>query len=512
MRNIVICCDGTWNNPKQEDNGVPAPTNVVRLFNALAQHDDQGGAQLKYYHPGLGGEEMGLKEKILGGALGIGITRHICSAYHWLGNQYEEGDNVYIFGFSRGAFTARCLAGMLGKGLLSLRGITPKQSWKRVEKAFKSGYRSGNKNWRNKDWKAFNRGYGLKVNFLGVWDTVGALGIPDDLEILNLFDNPDNWRFHDSKLGKNVLSGRHAMALDELRSSFTVTHWSNIDSHDDAVELWFPGVHSDVGGGYAETDLSNGALTWMIEEATSAGLVFRPNVLSQINSNPKGVLHNSYKGLFAKLRSRPRCIPAVSAQNASLFHTSILERQMHSPLEYPEYHPTRTLEVDESITIPIFADTRWNNTNLYLRKGEKFIFSAHGEWQDSKDTCDWKGTEDEKLTFGDIVRGVSTFLGKLENLYKSAANNQSTDFLGTKRVENLKWFTMVGAIANDSGKEESVGNDGSPVSHQYISLVEHENAPFEVKIPGYFYAFPNDVWSLYENNHGSIDLKIKRVE
>lgn len=103
-------------------------------------------------------------------------------------------------------------------------------------------------------------------------------------------------------------------------------------------------------------------------------------------------------------------------------------------------------------------------------------------------------------------------MGKLENLYKSAANNQSTDFLGTKRVENLKWFTMVGAIANDSGKEESVGNDGSPVSHQYISLVEHENAPFEVKIPGYFYAFPNDVWSLYENNHGSIDLKIKRVE
>jgi hypothetical protein len=512
MANLIICCDGTWNNPHQEDNGVPAPTNVVKLSNAIALHDGDGVAQKKYYHPGLGGEETGLKDKLLGGALGVGITRHICSAYHWLGNNYAAGDAIYIFGFSRGAFTARCIAGMLGKGLLDLGDVDSRESWKRVESAYKSGYRKKVTNRRKPDWPVFHNGDPVQVRFLGVWDTVGALGIPDDLELLNLFDNPKKWRFHDTDLGDNVECGRHAMALDEKRSSFTVTHWKNADAHANARELWFPGAHSDVGGGYAETDLSDGALSWMLDEAVDAGLAIRPGAREQLRPVPTGVLHNSYKGLFAKMRSRPRAIPEVAnPANAGQFHASTLERQAISPLSYPAYHPRQNLPVGGSVTVPVFADTRWNPLYLFLDSGQEYRFSASGEWKDSKDTCDWHGTDDDKLTTGDIVRGVSSFLGSLEKTYRKLTDNESTDFWGTKRVESMPWFVMVGAIANDNGDKKAVKNDGSPNPHQYINLTEYEDTPFTVEHPGYLYAFPNDVWSLYENNHGSIDLTITRV-
>jgi uncharacterized protein (DUF2235 family) len=137
MKRLVVCFDGTWNNTTQEENGIPTPTNVVRLFNALQKSD----YQLCYYHPGLGAEKRGLFQKITGGAFGAGITRHICSAYHWLGKNYEEGDEIFFFGFSRGAFTVRSIAGFLGKGLLDLGGLSSQESWQRVHKAYIEGYR-----------------------------------------------------------------------------------------------------------------------------------------------------------------------------------------------------------------------------------------------------------------------------------------------------------------------------------------------------------------------------------
>jgi hypothetical protein len=146
-----------------------------------------------------------------------------------------------------------------------------------------------------------------------------------------------------------------------------------------------------------------------------------------------------------------------------------------------------------------------------MERGHGYVFSATGEWQDSKDTCDWKGTEDGNLTAGDLVRAASSFLGKFEEAFERVSKNDSTDFFLTKRVENLKWFTLVGAIANDSGTERAVKNDGSPVLHQYVSLVDHEAEPLKITDPGYLYCFPNDVWSQYGNNHGSIRLTIKRV-
>ena len=135
------------------------------------------------------------------------------------------------------------------------------------------------------DYEFHNEGNPVSVRFLGVWDTVGALGIPDELEFTNLIlDRKDRWEFHDTRLGDNVRTARHAMALDEMRSSFTVSRWEtrSINGNGrDVREVWFPGVHGDVGGGYQDSSLSDNALEWMIGEAEKVGLRFRGGVTDQ---------------------------------------------------------------------------------------------------------------------------------------------------------------------------------------------------------------------------------------
>ena len=512
MKRLIVCNDGTWNTPDQEDNGVPAPSNVVKLFHSLADRDEAGIEQRKYYHPGVGAEG-GLVDSIVGGAFGIGISNHLRSAYHWLATNYAVGDDIFIYGFSRGAFTARSLGGFIGRGLLNLREVPPKEAWALVSAAF-DAYQDEKKpkrpEWAKPTWVFSEPPSPTPIRFIGVWDTVGALGVSDDLEILNLFDDKDKWRFHDTELGEHVRTARHAMAIDEIRASFTVTRWSNADQHPDAKEVWFPGVHSNVGGGYSNTELSDGALIWMMDESKKAGVAFRPDVRDTLKANPLGAMHNSYKGAFAKLRSRPRSVDALIPANAALFHASALQRQAVSPIAYPAYRPTRILKAGESMMIDVHADTHWNDTGLYLETGHKYIFSATGEWLDSKDACDWRGTENDDFTAGDVIRATSTFLGKFENVIKHVTKNASTDFLGTKRVEEFPWFTLDGSIANDEGKGAIVPNDGSPDPHQYVNLPEHTVNPLIIEHPGYLYCFPNDVWSLYENNHGSVQLKITR--
>jgi hypothetical protein len=326
-------------------------------------------------------------------------------------------------------------------------------------------------------------------------------------------DDKEDWQFFGNNLGKHVEHGRHAMAMDEMRSSFTVTHWGNADSHNDCVEKWFPGVHSDVGGGYAENDLSNIALLWMIEESQKLGLAFRDAVLQTIKGDPAGVIHNSNRGIFSKLRSRPRNLPSLIKTNAAQFHQSAFARQDISPINYPPYHPTRVLQVGESVTVELFAKEHWNLTGVYMDPNSKWTFSSTGKWQDASDSCDWRGIKNGDMSVGDVMRGVSSFLGKLEIIFKKISKNESTDFIGTKRVQNLPWFTLVGAIANDDGNSRAVTNDGSPIPHQYAELCKHQsdNEALIVDKGGYFYCFPNDVWARYGNNRGSISLTVKRV-
>ncbi|WP_027183827.1 DUF2235 domain-containing protein [Desulfovibrio inopinatus] len=519
MKRLIVCCDGTWNKPEQEENGIPAPTNVFKLYNAVADQGPDATRQLKYYHPGVGSGRS-LFDRIAGGAIGFGMSRNICSAYHWLATNYEGGDEIYLFGFSRGAFTVRSLAGFIGMGLLDLRGIKSPEAWRRVHTGYDVGYRADKEEkrqpevWAESDWAFFNNSEPTPIHFLGVWDTVGALGIPDELGLLNLLDNCKKWRFHDTNISSHIKNACHAMAIDEVRSCFTVTHWANVKENKNVKEVWFPGSHSDVGGGYANGDLSNGALLWMMEESASKGLLFRPGLQKTIRANPLGMMHNSYKGSIAKLRSRPRNIPAMTNEHQDKFHQSAFQRQNISPISYPAYHPTVILHRNENVNIDVFADTHWNATNVYLEAGKSYCFSASGTWQDSKDDCDWYGTQNNTITSGDIVRAVASLWGVVESAVKKLIKNESMDFLMTKRVEDMPWFVMVGAIANDGESNttnKGVHNDGSPVPHQYVNLTKHEDTPLTITRPGYLYCFPNDVWSFYGNNKGSIQLTITCV-
>lgn len=277
MKRLVCCLDGTWNTPDQEGN----PTNVTEIMRAVRPVDDHGIQQIVFYHKGVG--TGGWIDRLRGGALGRGLDENVRDAYRFLVNNYVPGDEIYVFGFSRGAFTARSLCGLVtGVGLLrDERSVTTADAW--------SAYRLPKDDpARGERIAAIGEHVtpGVRIRLVGVWDTVGALGIPG---------NWLTWRmrsrhaFHDTALSDRIDHAFHALAIDERRGPFVPTLWRTSvneslpasDGPDDGrrpvvEQVWFPGVHTDVGGGYADNRLSRLPLQWMIERAaTCTGLALR---------------------------------------------------------------------------------------------------------------------------------------------------------------------------------------------------------------------------------------------
>jgi len=503
MRNIVICCDGTWNTPEQETDGVPTPTNVVRLFNAVAEKDAKGHQQVKYYHPGIG-SEGGLWDKVGGGGFGVGLGKNIMSAYKWLGANYRPMDRIYLFGFSRGAYTVRSLAGMMFIcGLLDLRNLPDDEVWKRVDAAHKKGYRERAP--KSKWAKGMKFHTGVKVHFLGVWDTVGALGIPNDLAILNLLDRVDKYQFNDTTINKGILNARHAVAIDERRATFAPTLWTGKGAERPTVkQIWFPGVHCDVGGGYPQTGLSDGALRWMMDEASALGLGIDRKMAKQVQPSSSDVLHDSLKGVFKMLRSEPRSAPLFSKSNKSAFHPSALERFADPPITQGPYWPTRSLKPGESTTVPVYAAEPWNYTGVYLEQGVAYEFEANGQWVDRSVKCGPGGTDDGKFQAGELFHLAGQLLGQAEKLFKKVRHDEQADFKGTRRYEQHPWFMLTGAIAN-AGSPRS---DGGRVPMETIAI--GDGCTYRPKRSGYLYCFANDAWHFYDNNKGSVELTVKR--
>ncbi|WP_300366046.1 DUF2235 domain-containing protein [Hydrogenimonas sp.] len=521
MYNLIVCADGTWNTPDQKEYDIPTPTNVVRIFNALDKFDKDGNEQKRYYHPGVGTDGTWW-EKLAGGTVGVGLSKNIKSAYKWLCDHYRPEDRIFLFGFSRGAYTVRSLAGMIGKcGLLDLSGLEEEELWHRVKTAYDEGYRKGKprKDWA-KGWKFHPetdidckkrdktvKKRSIPIHFLGVWDTVGALGIPNNLAILNLLDNVKKYAFHDTKLGCNVLHARHAVAIDEKRASFSPTLWSNIENRKDVKQIWFPGVHSNVGGGYVDTGLSDIALKWMIEEAADAGLLFRKEMVKQIKPNTRGILYDSLKGIFKHLRATPRSIPALIKKNSpKIVHHSAIKRQVDPPIEEADYHTTEFLKKGESLERTIYAMNPWNETGIYLEAGKTYRFEAKGQWMDRDIKCGPEGADDGKFYIGEIAHIAGTLWGKIEELYKKVTKNEAADFIGSRREEKIPWFALVGSIANGGNPKK----DGTPAPHETFKI--GKKCKHTPKKSGYFYAYANDAWNFYGNNRGSVRLTITRID
>jgi hypothetical protein len=319
-KRLVVCFDGTWNKA----DSVGTETNVALLARSIHATTDTGGVlQCVLYLRGVGTSGLDITQKI-DGATGLGIDDNIRSGYMFLAQNYVAGDEIFLFGFSRGAFTARSLVGLLGSV-----GLLKRQSLDLLGYAW-NFYRE-----RDKAGKSFAETQphaqlqdGVDVTFLGVWDTVGALGIPGPL-----FDtiNHQNYGFYDTGLCPIVRTARHALAIDEHRSNFVPTLWTgDVPPNCDVEQVWFAGAHADVGGGYYDRALADIPLVWMAQEAEKAGLSldWGPCCLPDpASTDPLAPRHDSSSGLFAF----NRVIPTVRR---------VCEEDVSVPLFQTLYVPT----------------------------------------------------------------------------------------------------------------------------------------------------------------------------
>jgi hypothetical protein len=425
------------------------------------------------------------------------------SAYRELCEHYQPGDQLYFFGFSRGAYTVRSLTGLvMYAGIADIANLSDKETWARIERIFQKGYRrklEGPADWQHAGWRfAENPQSSLSIRFLGVWDTVGALGIPDDMAVLNLLDIREH-DFHDTELSSRVTTARHAVALDEIRATFQPTLWTS--DHPDLRQIWFPGVHSDVGGGYAETGLADGALQWMLGEAKAAGLAFNDRMTEQIEPNHHGMLHDSCQGAFSLLPTQPRGVPHLG--QPILFHDSAIRRLEDPPIHQCPYREIREFNETLPMTLDIFSSQPWNHTGIWLEAGIQYHFRAAGEWMDSSIVCGPKGTDDGNFQLGELAQMAGTVLGKAEELFKKISRNRSASFAFTRRHETMPWFALVGAIANGTGI------DGKQKTIPHESFLIGSECSYTPKKSGYFYAYANDAWNCYGNNRGRVSLAIR---
>lgn len=289
MKQQILLFDGTWNNEKSN-------TNVWRFCRLLPDGTE------RFYDEGVGNS---WGERVRGGAFGFGLSQNIKDGYEYLCMNYNPGDEIYLFGFSRGAYTARSLGGMIRKC-----GILKKYSALHVDQ----GYELYRKKHDSPDvpeavefrtrhshpvWKKDTAPEGTRIKMIGVWDTVGALGIP----LSGVPFSREYYRFHNTGLSSIVENAFHAVAIDEHRKDYEATLWTEVDENNSNVEQrWFVGAHADVGGGYVDGDLDNVTLRWMQQKARECGLTFA----QEAPLNPTdhlSVLHDSFKrfafGLYA---------------------------------------------------------------------------------------------------------------------------------------------------------------------------------------------------------------------
>ncbi|MBF6330107.1 DUF2235 domain-containing protein [Nocardia transvalensis] len=273
MKRLVVCCDGTWGS---ESN--PTVSNIVKIAESVRLNTTlrtgKPVEQRVFYADGPGSQGY-LADKLLGGAFGLGLDANLSTMYWQLALNWEPGDEIFIFGFSRGAYTARSLAGMINRlGLLTADAMIAKQ----YPRALKI-YRQRKRHPDDPDpceWVQFREQhshYPVPIKFIGVFDTVGALGMPV----------VTSWRhrFHDVRLSPIVHCARQALAINERRRAFAPCLWEITDEAgvqeqrpDRVKQVWFKGVHTDIGGGYPDSRLSDITLRWMVGEAEQQGLQF----------------------------------------------------------------------------------------------------------------------------------------------------------------------------------------------------------------------------------------------
>jgi uncharacterized protein (DUF2235 family) len=306
-KRLVVFCDGTWNSADK-----PAVTNVCKLREAVDESPEAAIPQIVKYEPGVGTRPW---ERIRGGAFGVGLSRNVRECYEFLVDEYEPGDELFFFGFSRGAFTARSLGGLVRNS-----GILLREHRGMVNDAYQL-YRSRKPGDAPSEDAAttFRARYShpdADITFVGVWDTVGALGIPSLR--FRLPGLSKRWTFHDTTLSRYVHNAFHAISIDERRKPFVPTLWvkktgEEPPEHQTVEQVWFAGVHSDVGGGYSDAALSDIPLRWLTERARDCGLVLKPDE-PVAGGDPWARPHNSLSFFYRLLGPTDRRLMAIDGE------------------------------------------------------------------------------------------------------------------------------------------------------------------------------------------------------
>lgn len=440
MKRLVFCFDGTWNKLSAN-----CPTNVVLLAEMVKPITSDGTAQIVYYDEGVG---TARSERIRGGAFGRGMMTNIREAYRFLIFNYEPGDHIFAFGFSRGAFTARSFVSFIRHA-----GILNVSSAKEIEKAielykaveaggaddtpealkFRADHCSQicvsdlDKHWRigNRSERQWEDTQVLQIKYVGVWDTVAALGVPEFVPFATRINR--KFKFHDAKLTSKVQAARHAVAIDERRVLFEPVVWDNVGKLNaqfgksiyapDAPyqQKWFPGVHGSVGGGGSVRGLSDAALHWVLKGAKQQGLEIRnnpearafdiaPDHRAALRNDPdlpwhdRGIIGAAKRAMLSTDRVGPSDVATVS---------SIARRRWNTPAdELPEkklYRPPTLKEVADKmlsllsephkpddgwiIHIVVAGDTLSKLAAHYLGDAERWseIFEANRDQLDDPD-------------------------------------------------------------------------------------------------------------------------------
>ena len=558
-KSIVICCDGTANHPGQVVDGTLAPTNVALLHEAVADETASGWAQVKWYDPGVGTGTSTVSRRAtflarlargivsslpawipdivsrcftaIEGATGATIEENIEQGYRELVRLYEPGDRIVLVGFSRGAYTARCIAGVIARcGLLKRDHI-------RFVPAAIALYR---RRTRHSPQPLVATAYthaDPRVHVLALWDTVASLGLP-------LW----GWWFRVGALWRSLPLNidpapvcdhvYHGLAMDERRSQFFPTLVTPPAAGGPTVEqVWFRGAHADVGGGYAERQLSDISLAWLERKLTAHGVQLRVPPAPPPAPNDLGPIHDEIArqpgwealGTWPRWHPIPRPgdgTPAAQALAARFgrLDDSVWRRAEHAgqgwhqrlgaPAGAPGPPPLVDarvaadgfvfLDVGDAVRVTVPADRQWTRTGLVIEEGAAYRLTAAGTWRDAdKPPCGPGGQDAAGL---DLVRRAFAYVkrrrtGRWMELFGHVAHPRDWPLFELGFFMLLKFLLL---------------QDPAPLVRSLLRLGQHTAAGGAVHVwqksaSGVFYGFPNDCWETYANNSGEVIVEIRRV-
>lgn len=409
-KRLIITCDGTW---LDADNGImngqkQPPSNVSRMGWAIKETSRDGIPQVVNYQAGVG-TSGGRLSRIVGGATGLGLKENVRDAYTYLATNYRDGDEIFLMGFSRGAFTARSVGGLIGDlGLLTRRGLPHfSEIFEDYEHKSDDRYTSPFPDSPLRDKPPFSPQYvhelerqgltrtRIPIKALCVWDTVGALGIPRTpwLNALRRDKTMRDYQFDDTRIHPCIENAFQALALDEQRAPFTPALWEKQADNNSTnlKQVWFPGVHSNIGGGYDDQELANITLAWMMSRLEPF-LDFRPDFLvSQLDAQ---------REYYRDTSQRPRWWSFGEIYNSLKGAYSLTGRRVRTPGCYQRVDPNSGR----------FIGKRLKNTNEYIHASVRARIGLRGPGpQDRGDynpaaLADWT-FEPEQAPIGGAAQG-----------------------------------------------------------------------------------------------------------